>query len=344
MVYAGRPVPKPYKRVWVSAYCDEKNEYYDLVTVDENQEDESRVLWHREFPLGIGTADFLYVDLSAMQGHIAQMKKIGKDEWFLYDCSMFWMRQSPLLFPFAAAIQRLHLGGTIAELEKLAAYYVELQPILKRLANECFEQETALDMVALYLNRQSQFGKEIYPELTYGPLTLRTAVMGTSLPCAFDNLADLLLANKGKTKDFVRLGAREVLSSESAEDLVHFILSRYLQANLRFRVCKFCGRYFGITGNTSVEYCSRLIDGSTKTCKEQGSFKLYEKRTMENPAVREYKRSYKAHNARIRYGSMSREEFNEWSREARQRRDDCIAGKISLEDFVEWLDSDRARN
>ena len=49
----------------------------------------------------------------------------------------------------------------------------------------------------------------------------------------------------------------------------------------------------------------------------------------------------KAHNARIRYGLMTREEFNTWSQEARRKRDDCVAGKLSLEEFVAWLDSDR---
>lgn len=55
----------------------------------------------------------------------------------------------------------------------------------------------------------------------------------------------------------------------------------------------------------------------------------------------EYKRSYKAHNARIRYGLMTREQFNNWSREAREKRDLCVAGKLSLDEFIAWLDRDR---
>lgn len=38
---------------------------------------------------------------------------------------------------------------------------------------------------------------------------------------------------------------------------------------------------------------------------------------------------------------MTREEFQEWSQEARQNRDRCVAGELSLEEFVAWLDSDR---
>ena len=122
-----------------------------------------------------------------------------------------------------------------------------------------------------------------------------------------------------------------------------FILAEYIRRDLRFRVCKFCGRYFGIMGNTRLEFCDRLIDGSTKTCKEMGSLRLYEKRKLEEPAIKEYKRSYKAHNARVRYGTMTKAEFTAWSKEARAKRADCIAGKLPLEEFVAWLDSDRQR-
>ena len=62
---------------------------------------------------------------------------------------------------------------------------------------------------------------------------------------------------------------------------------------------------------------------------------------MENPAIREYKRSYKTHNARIRYGLMTREEFTAWSVEAREKRDKCVAGDLPMEEFVAWLNSDK---
>ena len=135
----------------------------------------------------------------------------------------------------------------------------------------------------------------------------------------------------------------EVLNTESVSDLICFLLCRYLDMNLRFRTCKFCGKLFGVTGNYKSEYCSRVISGSEKTCKEMGSVRLYEKKIFSEPAIKEYKRSYKAHNARIRYGLMTREEFDKWSAEAREKRDACVAGKLPLEDFVAWLDSDKQR-
>ena len=40
---------------------------------------------------------------------------------------------------------------------------------------------------------------------------------------------------------------------------------------------------------------------------------------------------------------MTREDFDKWAAEAREKRDACVAGKLALEDFVAWLDSDKQR-
>ena len=116
-----------------------------------------------------------------------------------------------------------------------------------------------------------------------------------------------------------------------------------MQEDLHLRRCKYCGKLFATHGHTKLEYCDRLIENSSKTCREMGSLRLYEQRKMEDPAVREYKRSYKTHNARIRYGLMSREEFTAWSLEARARRDACSLGEMPLDEFVAWLNSDKPR-
>ena len=107
--------------------------------------------------------------------------------------------------------------------------------------------------------------------------------------------------------------------------------------------CKNCGRYFVVTGNITQDYCTRLMEGSEKTCRQMGAVVQYQSRQMKNPATREFTRSYKAHNARVRYGTMTKAEFTAWSKTAREKRDACVAGKLSLEDFVAWLDSDKQR-
>ena len=139
-------------------------------------------------------------------------------------------------------------------------------------------------------------------------------------------------------------GYTEVLHTDSAKDLISFMLVNYIKHGIRFRKCKYCGKYFGIVGNYNTEYCSRKVfQAGGKTCKDLGSFRIYEKRLMESPVIKEYKRSYKAHNARVSKGLMTRDEFNAWSVEAREKRDMCLRGEFGFEEFVAWLDSDRIR-
>ena len=43
------------------------------------------------------------------------------------------------------------------------------------------------------------------------------------------------------------------------------------------------------------------------------------------------------------YGRMTEEDFRAWSEKARQLRDECRDGRLSLVEFIAWLDSDRLR-
>ena len=126
--------------------------------------------------------------------------------------------------------------------------------------------------------------------------------------------------------------------------MISYLVAKYLAYGLRYRTCKYCGKLFGITTDDRPDYCHRKIEGSDKTCREAGPLRLYEQRATKNPVIREYKRSYKAHYARIRYGLMTQEEFSRWAVEAREKRDRCLDGRMSLDGFVKWLDSDSIKN
>ncbi len=52
---------------------------------------------------------------------------------------------------------------------------------------------------------------------------------------------------------------------------------------------------------------------------------------------KEYRREYKRHFAWIRAGKYTEEDFAEWSLRARQKRNECEAGKMTLEEFKAWL-------
>ena len=347
--------PIPYEKIWVSAYADAKTECFEIRTIDKNQAVPFYDCWHKEYPLGTAISDFVYLDLSFLSKHFREIsahieainnnREVVPHFQALFDYTSFWLKESPLLAPLSATLERMHLIHeqgqrlTMEPLERQAEYYRTIQPWLRQLSADFFETDANQDMQQRYMSAQFK-DAATYPMLRFQTVSLEEVHKGGPQRCLYDNLEELMFAPEQKPAPQTFF-ITEVINCLEPEDLVHFLLTRYLQENLRFRTCKFCGKYFGFTGNSKVEYCERPIDGSDKTCRTAGAFRLYEKRKLEDPAVREYKRSYKAHNARIRYGIMTKEEFSQWSKEAREKRDLCVAGKLSLEEFVAWLDQDK---
>ena len=129
----------------------------------------------------------------------------------------------------------------------------------------------------------------------------------------------------------------EVLYPNTLIDLHKFIIANYLKENIKFKTCKNCNSYFAVLGNSKAEYCNRLMAGSEKTCRQAGSMRIYQSKKLEDPINQAYTRAYKTRNARIRYGSMTRKEFEKWSAEARERRDRCLAGLLDFTEFEKWL-------
>ena len=128
----------------------------------------------------------------------------------------------------------------------------------------------------------------------------------------------------------------EVCYPETVQELYGFLKSVYLSRAIHFKHCRLCGKLFAAVDGDRTEYCSREIEDK-KTCRDIGAARVYQKKLLGNPITRAYNRAYKTHNARIRYGTMTREEFNAWTAEAKKHRDACQAGEISLEAFEAWL-------
>ena len=133
----------------------------------------------------------------------------------------------------------------------------------------------------------------------------------------------------------------EVLYPQTLRDLYLYEKAYCLRNDVHFRACKNCGRLFAVQGNSKVEYCDRAADaGSSKTCRQIGAVRLYQKKQQKNPAIQAYTKAYKTRNARIRYGIITKEQFQKWAVEARTMRDRCVAGEVSLQELEEWLSRD----
>lgn len=130
----------------------------------------------------------------------------------------------------------------------------------------------------------------------------------------------------------------EVLCPKTIGDIVDFFLREIIKQESTFKQCRSCGKYFPTTtAHGNSEYCNRLFQDTGKTCKEIGSAKVYQAKVENSPAFQAYNRAYKTHFARIKYKKMTKESFKEWAEEARKFRDQTTAGKMSLDEYEEWL-------
>ena len=128
----------------------------------------------------------------------------------------------------------------------------------------------------------------------------------------------------------------EVLRPNSMRDMIDFLLRGVIRRELTFKTCRSCGRYFPNTGHGNSEYCDRLFQDTGKTCKEIGSFKVYQAKLEENPEYKIYNRAYKSHFARIKFKRMTKEAFKSWAEQAREMRDMVTRGEMELTRFEEW--------
>ncbi|MBQ9270159.1 MAG: hypothetical protein IJ206_11715 [Oscillospiraceae bacterium] len=349
--------PKVYQKIWAAAYADNKVECFEVRTMDAENKGPYIPYWHKQYPLGQTLADFLNIDFRSWNEHLDIIQFIvdtinaGDDDesqfLSLFNIATHWLRTCSLVAPMAAAVERLSLcyerGETLSadEVKRHMTYYQALQFRLKTVVRTVFDTDNTNSMTSRerYMEAWRE-DKTTYPELRFGQIQVQEVWINGIMTCLYDNALDYIgqdLMENGP-QEFV---TREVVVSEEPSDLVDFMLNRYLDSNLEFRTCKYCGRLFGAKRGSKGEYCDRKIAGSTKTCKQAGSLRLYEQRRMEEPAVKAYKKAYKTHNARIRYGLMTRAEFVKWSAKARLLRDQCLDGKLSLEEFQAWLDHDK---
>lgn len=152
---------------------------------------------------------------------------------------------------------------------------------------------------------------------------------------AFDENADMeaiKAALKQGHMDIV-----EMTDIDTLDDLIRFELFHTLRENQPTKKCKYCGEYFIPHGRTDTEYCNRIKWGETKRCSEIGAVRNYWSGKTDDPVYKEFQKAYKRNHSRVKYKTMTQQEFYDWSEEARTKRDKCAAGRMPLETFREWL-------
>lgn len=125
----------------------------------------------------------------------------------------------------------------------------------------------------------------------------------------------------------------------SISQILELEFTKMLEQNVRFRKCKRCGKYFIMKGNYDTNYCDRIAEGETRTCLELAAIENYKAKIANNKAIPIYNKYYKRYAARVKVRQIKEDEFKKWKYQAMSKRDECSDGKITPEEFIEWMEA-----
>ena len=289
-----------------------------------------------------------FYEVYCVLSEINKLVRVEKNEaaWRkLLELSMPLCEVHPFFGPLVKELSKLesaYAHGQDADAAIVLSFANDFEAIVrdaKALIEVCLDDRYQPDYSTAERYREAHYDALLhFDDMRYGELATEEVMLDSPAYNSAYHYSVEMLRERG-----IKTALREVLYPNTVRDLYNYLKAYCLRLPLPIHKCKNCGRYFVVTGNITQDYCTRLMEGSEKTCRQMGAVVQYQSRQMKNPATREFTRSYKAHNARVRYGTMSKAEFTAWSKTAREKRDACVAGKLPLEDFVAWLDSDKQR-
>lgn len=125
-----------------------------------------------------------------------------------------------------------------------------------------------------------------------------------------------------------------------------FLLLHVIAHKPTVRLCECCGRYFISARKGKILYCNRILK-ENKTCKHWGPILKHQRAVQENTVIEEfdrakqrmYKRYDRAENINQKPSpkDISYDDYYMWLDQATKARDDCLAGKISLEEALKVI-------
>lgn len=336
---------------YMRIYCVEKREILEWVEAQDCHH--KRVLSHHEH--AIGELVMLYLDqpvdriasdLAEISDYFLHEAKhpISEAEWAMW---RKYLSEISCKHPFFLLVEQL-----------FSKIYQQYQQDIDVDFN-CFYhlaeqfntlQNTLKEQVSRYLNAKSIkttalenfMDQALQDDGCFSSLTMKPEIVPREYLCDFSGAlpmpCDFLQNPMWKDHDYA---LTRVFYPQTPIEIGDYFLSLFLQEDVRFKICKNCGRYFAVMGKSKREYCTRIVENSRtlRTCMNIGAARLYNSTRAQHPARKAYMKVYKTLNSRMRANRMTKEAFTLWSAEARKKRDDCIAERITLEQFQEWLSS-----
>ena len=65
----------------------------------------------------------------------------------------------------------------------------------------------------------------------------------------------------------------------------------------------------------------------------------YKEKNADNEAKKVYDKYYKRYSARLKVFQIKEKDFKQWQYKAITMRDECIDGKITLQEYIDWNES-----
>ena len=137
-----------------------------------------------------------------------------------------------------------------------------------------------------------------------------------------------------------------IYESNSFFTLTYIALNNLIQNTKRnISVCQNCGRYYLQYSGKEV-YCELPNQDGSPSCKSYASRKAYDIKIVEDVAELAYKREYQrritqVYRAKEIVKPIMRKEFNNWKAKARKQLKLYREGKLSEEDFCNWIDDNK---
>lgn len=129
---------------------------------------------------------------------------------------------------------------------------------------------------------------------------------------------------------------QEIFKITTLNDFMKYDILKIIERKININVCENCGKYFIPKNKSNEKYCNNIFE-KEKTCKELS----YQLKLNNNEVEKLYRNSYKTQNAKKQRNSHIKNiesKFKNWSIMAKEQKDLCKNGSITIETFKKWLE------
>ena len=125
---------------------------------------------------------------------------------------------------------------------------------------------------------------------------------------------------------------------ESLHEFLELELNKLIEYNVNLKCCERCGQWLTYKGNYDARYCNRIHLGELRSCRDLAAEENYKMKMAENQAIPIYRKYYRRYSARVKVNQIKKDDFKKWKYEALVKRDECSAGDITPEKYIDWLE------